>query len=497
MKNKVLLVYAGEKTRLPRLPIGIIVLAAYIREHGFDPYIFDTRVDEKIPWALDDFLAVGVSAMSINLKYGIKVVEEIKKEYPSMIFIWGGCHVTFLPEQSVKSKYVDIVVKGEGEESLLEVLQVLQKNELPKEVKGVAYFDKEKQTVINNPNREFIDMDDLPFPAYDLVDINKYADMGDQFSYESSRGCSHRCTFCYVHIFHNRKWRTKSINKILDEVGRLIKEYKIKRLHFIDDNVFLDKKRILAITKGFIDRKFGIEWQAMARANYIAYYSDEEMKFLKKSGWWNALIGGESGSDRILKMIQKDITTEEIKKSVIKCIHAGIKPMVSFMIGFPGEDEKVDLPKTLKFYSELKSLAKNTEDIEINGLFIYTPYPGTPLYDKAIKIGYKPPENFEGWTNWLFNDTSNIPWSSRRLKMKLSAISTIVRFWYYLERIKDYSKRYQEEKVQLGFLGKILFKIGIPILKVSAHLRWKTGFFYFPYEWDLFRWYRDRHTEVK
>src|SRR3989344_3944336 len=99
-KNKVLIVYAGREAILPRLPTSLVVLAAYIREQGFEPYLFDTRIDKNIPWDLSDFLAVGISSMTVGLKYGIEVVKEIKKKHPNMIFIWGGVHVTFFPEQS-------------------------------------------------------------------------------------------------------------------------------------------------------------------------------------------------------------------------------------------------------------------------------------------------------------------------------------------------------------------------------------------------------------
>lgn len=362
-------------------------------------------------------------------------------------------------------------------------------------IKGITYLD-DKKGVINNPDREFMDMNKLPFPAYDIVDMRKYADVTDGFNYESSRGCPHRCGFCYTHLFHHRRWRAKSVEKVLDEVEKIIKKYRIKKLLFVEDNVFVDKKRVMAIAKGFVDRKFNIEWEAMARANYIAYYSDEEMNLLKKSGWWNAAIGGESGSDRILKLIQKDITRDEIKKAVVNCLKAGVQPQISFIVGIPGEDEKEDLPKTLRFYHELKGLAKNPEDVEINAMHVFTPYPGAPLYEEAIKLGYKAPNTFEEWANWLFSDVRNTPWMSHRKKRKLQTISIIARFWFYLDRIKHFSKRYQKEKIKLDFFGKILFKLGIPLLKASAYLRWKTEFFYFPYEWDLFRWYREKKTEI-
>ena len=492
MKNKVLLVYAGEKARLPRLPTNLVVLAAYLRENGFDPYIFDTRVDDKIEYDLNDFLAVGISAMTVGLKYGIDIIdfiENTKSKDSNIKFIWGGHHVTFFPEQSAESKYVDIVVRSEGEESFLEVLQALQKNKSLSNIKGINYMDDGK--VISNPDREFIDMNKLPFPAYDLVDMDKYADITDGFNYESSRGCVSRCKFCYVHIFHKRKWRAKSVSKVLDEVERIIKEYKIKKLLFVEDNVFVDKKRALAIAQGFIDRKFNIEWEAMARANYIAYYTDDEMKMLKESGWWNAAIGGESGSERMLKLIQKDITKEELKTAAKKCLDVGIQPQVSFMSGTPGET-KEDLHDTLDFYFELKSLG----DVEINGMFVYTPYPGTPLYQEAIKLGYVPPSTFEEWSDFEYGTPSNTPWMSRTLKRKLETISIIVRFWYYNDRIKHFSERYREGKIKWNIMGKTLRILGTPILRASAYMRWKTRIFYFPYEWDMFRWYRDKKTEI-
>ena len=478
MKNKVLLIYAGEEARLPRLPTNLLVLAAYIREQGFEPFIFDTRVDIELP-DLKDFLVVGISAMTVGIKYGIDVVKKIKEKHPNIKFIWGGPHVTFFPEQSLKSKYVDVVVMREGEEGLLEVLNAMRDN-------------KPYEKIID---KEFMDLEKLPFPAYDLVDMDKYASINDGFNYESSRGCPSRCNFCYVHLFHKRRWRAKSVKKVLDEVERIIQEYKIKKLLFVEDNVFVNKKRAMNIAQGFIDRKFNIEWEAMARADYLAKYTEEEMKLLKQSGWWNAAIGGESGSEDLLKLIQKDITTKEIKQSVINCLKVGVQPQVSFIMGIPGE-RREDRIKTLDFYNELKGLAENPDDVEINAFFIYTPYPGTPLYEKAIELGYKAPQTLEEWADWKFSDINNVPWIDRKLRRELETISIIVRFWFYLDRIKHFSKEYQKQKLNIGVLGKILMKIGIPLLKASARLRWDYRFFYFPYEWDLFRWYRERSTEI-
>ena len=478
IKNKVLLVYAGEEARLPRLPTNLVVLAAYIREHNFEPYIFDTRVGSKLP-DLEDFLAVGISAMTVGVKYGIDVAKKIKINYPNLKIIWGGPHVTFFPEQSLESKYVDGVVMREGEEGFLEVLKAMKENKP---------YDK----IID---KEFMDLEKLPFPAYDLIDMSKYASVNDGFNYESSRGCVNRCSFCYVHLFHKRRWRAKSVKKVLDEIERIIKEYKIKKLLFVEDNVFVDKKRILDIAQGFLDRNFNIEWEAMVRADYLAKYTKDEMRLLKESGWWNAAIGGESGSERMLKLITKDITREDIKKAVLNCLDVGVQPQVSFIMGIPGEKEE-DRIITMDFYDELKRLTSNPEDVELNAFFIYTPYPGTPLYEKAIELGYEAPKTFEEWADWKFSDIKNVPWIDYKLRRKLETISIIVRFWFYLDRIKHFSKEYQKQKLNIGVLGKILMKIGIPLLKVSARLRWDNRFFYFPYEWDIFRWYRERSTEI-
>jgi len=477
-KNKVLLVYAGEEAVLPRLPTNLVVLAAYIREHNFEPYIFDTRIDKELP-DLKDFLAVGISAMTVGIKYGIEVAKKIRLDYPDIKIIWGGPHVTFFPEQSLKSEYVDVVVMREGEKGFLKVLKSLQRN-MPYDI------------IIDE---KFMDLEKLPFPAYDLLDMGRYASVNDGFNYESSRGCPQNCQFCYVHLFHKRKWRAKSVGKVLDEIERIIKEYKIKKLLFVEDNVFVDKKRILAIAQGFIDKKFNIEWEAMARADYLAKYTNDEMKLLKQSGWWNAAIGGESGSERILELIKKDITREDIKQAVINCLNVGVQPQISFIIGMPGEDKK-DLSQTLDFYHELKALADNPNDVEINAMHVFTPYPGTPIYEKAIELGYIPANSLWGWADWKFSDVKNVPWINRRLRRKLETISIIARFWFYLDRIKHFSEEYQNQKLDIGVMGKILMKIGIPLLKISANLRWKMKFFYFPYEWDLFRFYRERKTEI-
>lgn len=480
-KSKVLLIYPGPKVKFPRLPMPCLVLAAYLRRRDLDVEILDTRIDavEGKKWA--DYLCIGISSMSgLQLKYAIQTARIIKSHAPSVPLIWGGAHVSFYPEDSAASPLVDYVVRGEGEETLAELIEkeVLGKSGQP--VTGVTFYHKEE--LFSGQDREHLDMDSLPFPAYDLVSLSRYADSIEGFSYESSRGCPHRCGFCYNKSFHCRKWRAKSAEKVIAELKRIRDEFNIEKIHFIDDNFMVSLPRVKEICCGI--KSFGLKWVSTTRADYLAGYSREDLLVFKESGCMYLQYGAESGSARELSFIQKDITPEDIIASAKNCIDAGIMPVASFMVAMPNETRE-DRVQTLNLYDEIMRLKGN---VEINGIFIYTPYPGTSLYEEAVRAGFRELTKLEDWSDWdLFRDAKNAPWLDKKEKEYLETVEIISTFKYYIHRLNYYSGEYR--KKMLGFLGYIFFGFVVPLMSASASFRWRHRLFFMAPEWRLWRFF--------
>ncbi|MFH0863010.1 MAG: radical SAM protein [Candidatus Altiarchaeota archaeon] len=479
--KEVLLVFPGAPERMPRAPFSVIVLASHIRRYGFKPRILDTRVDDYRNFDFTKYLAIGLSVKTgEQLSSAVKVAKHIRKKTTAPI-IWGGPHPSTYPQQTCDSALADYVVIGEGEITFLELLRALEKDEKSPQVSDIAGLVHKKDGITaRNGDRKFMDMEELDHPSYDLVDLKKYQDGLGMICVETSRGCPHRCSFCYVHDFHKRRWRKKSVKKVLGELHYIAAKYGVDSFFICDDNFFTDKKRVLEICTALIASGKGYKWFTQGRANYIASFTDEEMQTLKKAGLEFIAIGAESGSQRLLDYIKKDITVEEIINASRNCARAGIRPVLSFIVGIPNETEE-DLRQTLDVYDRLKAIS---DDVEINGLYLFTTYPGTPIYQEAIKLGYREKQTLEEWAAWKFSHPSNLTWLSPRDRNRLFTISKIVLFQFLRDRFRSYGDEFRKQKI--GRLKNLAWVVGSAILSWDASFRWRHRYFHLAPEWKLF-----------
>jgi len=477
---EILLIYPGVRVAKPRLPMSVLALASHCIPHSYTCKIVDERVSEVTDNDIKDAAIIGISTMSgVQLKCAIRTASRIRKMRPDVPLIWGGVHPTSFPEQTAQSPLVDVVVKAEGEDVFVKLCDRVFHRQDYSDVPAIT-FRRDGRLIDNPMADEWMDMDQLHPVSYGLLDINKYADADDGLSYESSRGCAFRCAFCYVEGFHKRKWRGKSADKVISELKKIQTEYGVRKVFFIEDNFFGNKKRCLEICDMMISSGISLDWSATVRADILSRCCDEDMDRIRKSGCKILVIGGESGSERILKQINKDITPGQIKATVRKCVSHNIMPTVSFMTGLPFEED-VDLEKTLELYDELMALGKN---VEVNSLNIYTPYAGTPLFETAIECGYEPKKDLAAWSDWNFNDSRNNPWLTSAMRKKAETISSIARFKYMRHRFESYSDEYRKHKLKslLLRLGYFLF---VRLFAASADFRWKHRAFRFALEWRL------------
>lgn len=497
MKNQdldILLIYPGVKTSSPRSPFSIMTLGSWIRKNGYTVQLMDQRV-EDIDWSVvNSAKLIGISSMTgPQLAAAVPLARKIKERQPDTPLIWGGPHVSFFPEQSCRSPLVDYVVEAEGEPVIIELMRKLLANEEPENVAGVTFENKEGG-VVSNPKPPQIDMDLLDLPAYDMVDLNRYNDLLNGLNYESSRGCPYPCRFCYVYTFHDRKFRAKKPQKVLDEVKYLKGAYGIKKIYFTEDYMWTQKKRALEQFKLFIENDLNVRWEAFCRADFLSKVSDDEMEIIAKSGAEILTLGLESGSERMLKHIEKHITVDQAKAAIQKCVKHNIMTTSSFIIGMPTETDQ-DLEDTIRMYDTLTDFSDN---VEINGFFLYAPYPGVPLYDEAIKNGYQKMNSLEEWSQWNFNDSTNNTWISKKRLRRMETLSILVRFKYLNHRFNYYAKRspqYLSEKLN-SLPTKIAYYVFLPIIKLIADFRWKRRFLAVGYEWRLWRWFIRRRFNI-
>lgn len=470
--KKILLIFpqTGFDPLKPRMPSSLIYLGTYLETKGYQPVIIDTRTEEdykeKIKLHLHDSVLVGLTTMTgMQILFAQKIAKLVRQFSPKTLLVWGGVHPSILPEQTIQNQFVDIIVKGEGEETFYELIQALENNQSLETVKGIVFKDKAGK-IISTPDREFMDLNKLPMPNFDLVDTSKYR----IFDVVSARGCPHRCTFCYNFRFNNRKWRPKSTKKVLEEIEYIIKRYNIDQINLIDDNFFTDKRRVEEICRGIIKKGLKFKWRASCRSDYIEHYDDDFLNLLQQAGLVELFIGAESGSSKILDRIHKDITPEQTLEVARKCCQHRIQSQYSYMMAFPGET-KEDLFATFRQIDQIKQLDPQAL---INMIAIYTPYPGTEMLEECKAIGFKVPSSFEGWGEYSYTFI-NLPYSGSKRRM-YESISYISRFIFYEKELRE---KFITPKTRIPF----------EILRIMAGLRWKFKFFKWPLEWVAFQHY--------
>jgi len=359
------------------IPFGISYLAAFLEENGFSVKILDLSVQEMSDEDMLDYIGkirprkVGLSCMSVHVDFVRRISEKIKMNFKSIQIIVGGTHPTALPEQSADSmKDADIFVLGEGEITLLE----LMKNKKLEKINGIAYRRGGKLKI--NACREFIqNLDTLPFPARHLLpDIKKYT-LG--FDWEgrrpaatifSSRGCPYNCIYCASKIMWKRRVRFRSAENVLEEIDFLVKKHNVKEILFYDDHFVLDKKRLEKICQGIIKRGYDLTWCCLSR---VDCFDLKTARLMRKAGCHMISFGVESGSQKILDNMEKNVKIRDIINAFNICKTAGINTKASFIFGAPGEN--------YESVKETRDLLKKILPDYV-WFFIMTPFPGTKLY---------------------------------------------------------------------------------------------------------------------
>jgi len=303
-----------------------------------------------------------------------------------------------------------------------------------------TYFDNNHIYIRENCNgrdkvrflRDFIDLDKLSEVPYYLIDVEKYIGKksfatgkpGRNLAFYSSRGCPHRCGFCYNKEFNKRKWRGKSAEKVVIEMKKLIKDYRINAFEIEDDEFFVDMERARKICGLIVKENLNIDIFSSCRVNYVANNMDDEyLKILYRAGFRTLAFGIESGSEKILDLMHKDITIEQVFETIKKLKKANINSKYYFMAGFPTETIE-DLRKTTALIQKMKQIDPG---IRIPAWRVFTPYPGTDLYELAVKKGWQAPKSLEEWAKYDF-DTIRMPWVRGKEKRIIKNVAFLIRY---------------------------------------------------------------------
>ena len=464
--------YTDEVIAQPGVPWGLIYVSSFLVKEGYKVRIIDeitnpdwqSLVREEIK---SKPLLFGVSSMTgLQIKYGLIFSQFIKK-HSNIPVVWGGVHPTILPQQTLANESIDFVVIGEGEETIIELVKALEGKQSLTEVKGLAF--KQDDEIVVNEERQPLNLDNIPGLPYHLIDMNLYIHQrfGRKRVMEliTSRGCTFRCRYCYNQGFNKSRWRSLSIDHIFNNLHRVIHDYDIDGIMWLEDNFFLNRKRVKEIAERIIKENIDIKWGAECRVDFIYKFDQDFIDLLKKSGWHSVTLGVESGSDRILKYIAKGITREQALEAHHKLTKNGIHQNYFFMMGFP-EETNEDILQTMSLIYQIAAQGKYVDNICLS---CYTPYPGTSLYDECLARGFKQPQSLEGWIKMDFHRL-NLPWFAARQKKNIQNIAWNLRG--LKKKFGSVVYRYFVFKLYL----MIKFRIFIPSFEKIIHSKYRKLF---------------------
>ncbi|MFO8102027.1 MAG: radical SAM protein [Dehalococcoidia bacterium] len=358
----------------PSPPLGISYVAATCIEAGAEvavlDYIVSQYTPEKLHHDLDSFNPdiVGTNSVTMNFLTSISIIQEAKRHNPELITMMGGPHVSFDIEDTLHQyPELDLIVAGEGEETLKELIPLIKDRKAWPGITGIAFRDGEE--IIITPSRPLIeDLDNLPLPARHLLPLSRYAALGFPVSIITSRGCPNRCIFCLGRKMVGYKVRHRSPASVAEEIEHLL-AYGVDRINVADDIFTASKKRVRALCEEIIRRDLHFGWSAFSRVNTV---DREILTIMRQAGCDGISFGIESGNPEMLKRVKKGITLEQARNAVQYCKDVGIEPHASFIVGLPGENHQT-----------LRDTENFAEELEIEyGHHMLAPFPGTTVREE-------------------------------------------------------------------------------------------------------------------
>jgi len=393
-------------------PLALLALASILEGRGYRVQIIDSTIEprfkERILEQLDEAICLGISIVTgPMIEEAIEVSRAVKAKNPKFPVILGGWHPSTLAGQTLAASYVDVVVRGQGELALGEIVERLEAGEELDGIEGCS-FKRSTGEVVHNPNRKTTYIQDLPPKSYHLIDLEPYARLSRSrwVTYTSSHGCPYDCSFCSNASLYGRAWNALPAARVVSEMTELVRRFRLEMVDIIDDNFLVDRQRGIDIANGIIESGERFDWCIQTTANFLLRTSDQDVQLMRRSGLKRVFIGAESGSDDVLRSVNKVRFqgTHVLHDVAEKLARAGITCTFSLIFALPGETEE-DRRQTLEMLGDIQRRFPTTE-FHSN---IYTPYPGAPNFHQAIAMGLREPQTLEEWAAF-YPKFQRLPW---------------------------------------------------------------------------------------
>jgi anaerobic magnesium-protoporphyrin IX monomethyl ester cyclase len=494
MKPKIVLfdsntVYAGAPLALLQIT-SLLDLSKFdihiITKHEFADYL------DRILKLCENALCLGITCITGSpILEAIKVSEFVKERYPQLPIIWGGWQPITLPDITLKYPFIDYICTTQGEKVFSEFVAAIKDENYDqiKRIPGISY--KANGAIIHNPPRPIEDINHFPDFDPELISWHNHFENSSYgmktIRINTSIGCPYRCDFCAEHNLCKRYWRGLSAERVISLLKRIYALFPFDSINFTDNNFFVDEKRVRQICLMLIESKINISIGGVsARANELIRYKPETWRLLQEAGFKEVLIGAESANPETLMFIKKDATISQLVETVRLCHTHQIKPVLSFVLGFPLPQYFESSPQTTlnREVDETLSLFKDIY-FKITRrfmffVFFYSPLPSPPMYKLALEMGFEPPKDLVGWARYQLWEI-NTPWL-RRINTNTSRLTMLRHFSQVLGF--DFSSYLRGTPAAIRYLGFLI----IAIVKFTARIRLQFNFYSLPIDILILRY---------
>jgi anaerobic magnesium-protoporphyrin IX monomethyl ester cyclase len=447
----------------------LLSLAAPLLQSGFEVVIVDAAIEPNwqitVLRELRDALCLGISVLTGPMIRGaVRMAKAAKSEAPGVPVVFGGWHPSLLPGQTLQETFVDAIVRGQGELTLLEAAENLANG---KSVHGIPGISSKRFGLPQHaPERRLTLLDDLPMPAFEMANFDAYERVSGErkLAYATSVGCPYACNYCTDMVFYKRRFNALEADRVVREVTELVAKYRIEEVAMLDSNLPVDWRRARNIAKGFLDSKLKFRWTFQASTDFLCRMSDDDVRLLGESGVTHMGFGTESTSSSVLKLMNKrHQRVDEMFETARKAAIGGIHVTYNLIFGYPGENE-ADRVETLQTMSDI---ARQFWNVSFSPN-IFTPYPGIPIWGQLREMGVREPQSLQEWAE-LPLGRNTLPWLQGK---ELNKLQRMLDFFLLNNQLRKATK--DHPKLRTGVRRAL-----------GAPLRWRLRANQYSFPWEL------------
>jgi len=469
MKNKVVLFFPPYDGPPLGAPACLLALASPLLDAGSEVSLIDPAVvpdyQRVVAREIGDALCLGVSLLTgPMIRSAVKVARRVRRQRPELPIVFGGWHPSLLPDETLRHDAVDIVIRGQGELTMVEVAQRLTGGQDLAGVRGASF--KPGGEAVHNAERPVENINHLPAPAYHLVDFDGYERVRGvrEIGYPSSVGCPYACNYCTDQVFYKRRFNAYRAERVVSEVTDLVGRYRLQEVAFLDSNFPVDVKRAVAIARGFVESKVKFHWTVQASTDLVCRMSDDDVSLLAASGLHHMGFGTESASEEVLALMnKKHQRIADMFETARKTDQAGMRVTFNVILGYPGETER-DRVETFRIMSEI---ARRHSNVSFSPN-IFTPYPGIPIWPQLRQMGVREPQSLEEWDVVALGNNL-LPWLQGE---DLERLRRMIEYFLLNNQIRRATTR-------VRWLGQGVRRA------LGAPLRWRLRNNHYGFPWEL------------